>query len=53
MKRQVLRPLAEPVATVPAGAFEGGHTSGLKAVKTQPIVPKPAATDSRTPPGRV
>ena len=38
MKSQVLRPLAEAPATVPRrGAFEGGQTSGLKAVKTQPL----------------
>ena len=49
MKSQVLKPLAEPVATVPRReAFEGGQTSGLKAGKKQPIVPKPAASGSRT-----
>ena len=54
VKSQVLKPLAEPVATVPRReAFEGGQTSGLKAGKKQPIVPKPAASGSRTLPGRV
>ena len=45
MKSQVLRPLAEPVATLPRReGFEGGQTSGLKAGKKQPLVPKPAAS---------
>ena len=35
----------QPAAAVPwRGGFEGGQTSGVKAVKTQPSVPKPART---------
>ena len=45
MKSRVVTPIAEPVASLPCRkAFEGGQTSGLKAVKTQPSVPKPART---------
>ena len=38
----------QPVAAVPCrGGFEGGQTSGLKAVKTQPIVPEPAGNGEK------
>ena len=48
VKSQVLRPLAEPVATVPRReGFEGGQTSGVKGVETQPIVPEPAGNGEK------
>ena len=45
LKHSPLCQSLQPVAAVPCrGGFEGGQTSGLKAVKTQPSVPKPART---------
>ena len=45
LKHSPLCQSLQPAAAVPCrGGFEGGQTSGLKAVKTQPSVPKPART---------